>query len=845
LSGSLTFWLHAFAAGFSIKTMNRRGFLRTAGATVGISPLLRASVESDSVDLAKSVIIIADDASVRERKAATVLAEETRKRSQLRWPVQSRSATTSGPAIYLGTHASARKLGPRIGAAEHLPAEGFVIASGSDANGRWISVIGADERGLLFGVGKLLRTATFGKQSAVVNTGLLNGATAPKYPLRGHQLGYRPKTNAYDAWDVPIWDQYIRDLAMFGTNAIELLPPRSDDQPDSPHFPLPPEQMMIEMSRICDEYGLDVWIWYPAMDPDYADTATVEAALKEWAHFYQVLPRIDALFVPGGDPGHTEPKAMLAFLEKQKASLRRYHPKAQMWMSPQGFRQEWMDDFFHLASDRNTANWLDGVVFGPQSRLSLPEFRKRMPKNYPVRFYPDITHSVQCQYPVPDWDIAYALTEGREVINPRPQDQANILRRCSPETIGFITYSEGCNDDVNKFVWSSLGWNPEMGVMDALRDFSRYFFGQPHAEGMAQGLQNLEYNWRGPLETNGSVPVTLTRFRDMERSAPPVLLENWRFQQALYRAYYDASLRSRLINEKDALQRALDLLRRLEEIGWAPEPSDIGAPPGPSPANGLDPAILLDEAQRILESALRDPAGLPLRTRVRELGEALLQSIHMQLAVDRYRGEAVNRAANLETLETPITDVPWLRAQIQSIKKMASANEQVAAIRQLLARTDPGPGGFYDEPGNPSNRPHVVLGLGSKEDPEFRASVLTGCNYPDKLGSAAPIAWKHWGESLFDAPFSMRYRDLDRQAQYRIGVVYSGEARRVKIRLVANEKHEVHGFIERPLPQRRLEFDIPPEATKGGELNLAWTREQGLGGNGRGCQICEVWLLRK
>jgi hypothetical protein len=176
---------------------------------------------------------------------------------------------------------------------------------------------------------------------------------------------------------------------------------------------------------------------------------------------------------------------------------------------------------------------------------------------------------------------------------------------------------------------------------------------------------------------------------------------------------------------------------------------------------------------------------------------------------------------------------------------MASANEQVAAIRQLLARTDPGPGGFYDEPGNPSNRPHVVLGLGSKEDPEFRASVLTGCNYPDKLGSAAPIAWKHWGESLFDAPFSMRYRDLDRQAQYRIGVVYSGEARRVKIRLVANEKHEVHGFIERPLPQRRLEFDIPPEATNGGELNLAWTREQGLGGNGRGCQICEVWLLRK
>jgi hypothetical protein len=845
----MIFGRHLFAAGFSIEPMNRRNFFRTASATMAISPWLRAAVEAHEFDLTGCTIFISEGAPARERKAATVLAEEVLKRSQLRWPIQSKPASGPGTAIYLATRASARKSGSGMSAlanaAERLPADGFAIASGSDANGRWIRVVGADERGLLFGVGKLLRMATFGKQMAAVDTTLLNGATAPKYPLRGHQLGYRPKTNAYDAWDVATWDQYIRDLAMFGTNAIELMPPRTDDEPDSPHFPLPPERMMIEMSRICDEYGLDVWIWYPAMDPDYADPATVEAALKEWAHIYQVLPRIDALFVPGGDPGHTEPKAMLAFLEKQKTSLRRYHPKAQMWMSPQGFRGAWMDDFFHLVSDSHTATWLDGLVFGPQSRLSLPDLRKRVPKNYPIRFYPDITHSVECQYPVPDWDAAYALTEGREVINPRPEDQANILRRYSPDTIGFITYSEGCNDDVNKFIWSSLGWNPDMRVMDVLRDFSRYFFGVAPAEGIAQGLQHLEYNWRGPLATNGSVPVTLAQFRDMERSASPALLENWRFQQALYRAYYDASVRSRLIHENDALVRALDALGRVEEIGWAPEPLNIGQAPSAAPVNGLDPAIVLDEAQRILEEALQNPAGLPLRTRVRELGEALLQSIHMQLAVDRYRGEAVNRAANLETLETPVTDVPWLRARIQEMRKMASANEQVAAIRQLLARTDPGPGGFYDEPGNPSNRPHVVVGLGSEQDPEFRASVLTGFNYPDRLGSAVPLAWKRWGESLFDAPFEMRYKDMDPRAQYRIRIVYSGEARRVKVRLMANGKQEVHGFMERPIPQRPLEFEIPAEATKSGELHLAWTREPGLGGNGRGCQICEVWLIRK
>ena len=155
----------------------------------------------------------------------------------------------------------------------------------------------------------------------------LNLASSPRYPLRGHQLGYRPKTNSYDAWDLAQWERYIRELAVFGTNAIELIPPRSDDAADSPHFPLPPLEMMAGMSRICADYGLDVWIWYPAMDADYADPRTVEHALTEWAEVFQKLPRIDAVFVPGGDPGHTRPKVLMALLEKQAANLRRFHPE--------------------------------------------------------------------------------------------------------------------------------------------------------------------------------------------------------------------------------------------------------------------------------------------------------------------------------------------------------------------------------------------------------------------------------------------------------------------------------------------------------------------------------------
>jgi hypothetical protein len=47
------------------------------------------------------------------------------------------------------------------------------------------------------------------------------------------------------------------------------------------------------------------------------------------------------------------------------------------------------------------------------------------------------------------------------------------------------------------------------------------------------------------------------------------------------------------------------------------------------------------------------------------------------------------------------------------------------------------------------------------------------------------------------------------------------------------------------MPVRPLEFDVPGEATATGELTLSWSREPGLGGNGRGCQVSEVWLIRK
>ena len=90
----------------------------------------------------------------------------------------------------------------------------------------------------------------------------------------------------------------------------------------------------------------------------------------------------------------------------------------------------------------------------------------------------------------------------------------------------------------------------------------------------------------------------------------------------------------------------------------------------------------------------------------------------------------------------------------------------------------------------------------------------------------------------------MHYGGLDPAAQYRIRVVYAGDSPGRKIRLMAGA-FEVHPLMLKPQPVRPVEFDIPRAATSGGELDLRWYREAGLGGNGRGCQVAEVWLMKQ
>jgi hypothetical protein len=238
---------------------------------------------------------------------------------------------------------------------------------------------------------------------------------------------------------------------------------------------------------------------------------------------------------------------------------------------------------------------------------------------------------------------------------------------------------------------------------------------------------------------------------------------------------------------------------------------------------------------------MRTAEAREYRARAFELAEALFQSIHMQLSVDRYKAISIDRGANLDTIDFALNNRVWLENRFAQIRALSSEPDRIAKIDEILNWTNPGPGGYYDSLGFVNQRPHLVMGESYAQDPDFLKSPLIS------TGSSPQRGWRTSSsadvEIIQDRPLRMRYTDLDPSAQYKVRITYGGDARRVAVRLTANSI-EVHPFREKGATPEPVEFAIPQQATTSGTLTLEWTRTPGLGGNGRGTQVSEVWLIK-
>ena len=675
-------------------------------------------------------------------------------------------------------------------------AESFSVIVEENDSRPVVWLIGADERGVLFAAGHLLRTSLLADKQILFDPSNGIEGTTPDYPIRGHQLGYRNTANSYDAWSKEQYEQYIRELAIFGTNCIETIP---FDNTPSPHMKVLKEEMNRHISTVCRNYGIDYWIWTPA-DVDLSDESLFRAEVKKHSDYYKKCPHLSHVFVPGGDPGDNHPRYVMPFLKAIAGELEKYHPHAGVWISLQGFSDEQIDYFYHYLETENP-DWLRGVVSGPGSP-PLSDTRYRLPQKYMHRHYADITHTIRCQYPTLRWDQAYALTLGREPVNPQPFYYAELHDRYAPFTDGFLSYSDGAHDDLNKFIWSRKGWSMEEDATGITAQYVRFFFGTKPDDRVTDAILGLERNWDGPIEANGGIEMTFLRWQQLEE-AYPNLQSDWRWQMLLLRAYYDTYTRRRKFYEQGLEREANQLLEKTPEIG-----------------SGKAMKLALEK----VNDADRINIAPSLRKKIDDYCEALYHSVGLQTSIQKYQASGAERGALLDFVDYPLNNRWWLSDQFEKIGQMEAETEKRVALEVIAKWENPGKGSYYDNISNISQSPRV------------KTTVY----------DATDVAWWDQGKSrkrlstqLFQNSPQLLYEDLDPKARYLIRIAGYGDAllrvdgERISPTLYNKELEEFKEFLidRRFFQDGKLEvsFDEPEES------HLNWRQYS---------KVCDIWLIK-
>ncbi|NNE77987.1 MAG: hypothetical protein HKN31_13055 [Pricia sp.] len=758
------------------------------------------SKETDVLNFSDAIVLTSSGVNEQINETAeTTLVEEIEKRTQRQLKLGDN--WDSDKVIVLALNGETEILGRPIPqrSGDNLPEfkkEGYRIFHEEKEGKEILWIIGADARGVLFGIGKLLRIADMDTNEITLPR-KLDLASSPEYILRGHQFGYRNTANSWDAWTVEQFDQHFREQVLFGANSFENIP--FQDPESSVHFKVNPQEMEVRLSEICAKYDAEYWVWTPAPHDLKVKNAHQEG-LAEQEAFYARCPRLDGVFVPGGDPGENHPSELIPYLKDLSVLLQKYHPEAGIWVSLQGFNEEKVDYFFKYLEE-NSPDWLRGLVYGPSSP-SIDVERKLLPAKYQHRFYPDITHTVRCHYPVERWDQAFALTLGREPCNPQPQHYAKLFRREIIHTDGFITYSDGSHDDINKVVWTQLGWDPQQDVQEIVREYCRYFFGSQVAEKSAQAIFALEQNWVGPILSNGSISETLALWKTLETENSQ-LQNNWRWQQLVMRAYYDAYIQDRLVYEKGLEKEAYNILSKADTIG-----ADVA----------------MNNALEHLQKAETERVSQELKRKVFEYADALFQSIGAQTSVPKYDARSAERGAILDFIDYPLNNRWWLEDEFEKIKKLPTEKDKLARLEFIRTYEFPGEGSFYDNISS-ADAKHVT----SETDDAI-----------DYLWENDGLSRKRLSTQLFQFTPTLEYDDLDPNADYTIRVSGYGEAL-----LRANGERLKPTKYEKGFEQFK-EFPLPKKLIQDGELTITFDKPDEEHLNWRKqSRVTDVWVLKK
>jgi hypothetical protein len=388
--------------------------------------------------------------------------------------------------------------------------EGFRIADGRNGG---VCIAGNDERGVLYGVGKFLRTSRY--ERGLV-PGAWRGVSVPDKPLRGIYFATH-FYNYYQTAPVQDVERYVEELALWGVNSISVWY-------DMHHFKgfTDPEaaafrgrlRRIMQAARRC---GIGVGLMVIGNEAYEGSPKEIRADPRaQRGGFYDVavcpnkpggldytLRILGELFDWAGDlqPEYVctwpydqggcgcdqcRPWGTNGFLKcaRNVAGLARQKlPGVKIILST------WMFDANEWQGLKRTMSpkpeWADIIL------TESAVFAREGIAGMPTVGFPEI--SMGGMFP---W--------GGFGASPQPQRFQTAWNAVKDKEAGGYPYSEGIFEDINKVVWAQLYWSSSTPVAETLKEYIAYEYSPAVVDEVRKVIATLEQNhhfrwWPGEL----------------------------------------------------------------------------------------------------------------------------------------------------------------------------------------------------------------------------------------------------------------------------------------------------------------------------------------------------------
>jgi len=475
-----------------------------------------------------------------------------------------------------------------------LKPEGYRIADGR--NGA-IRIIGADDRGLLYGVGRFLRGSRY--LASGFQPSAWRGASAPEKPFRAIYFATHFHNYYHDAPVAEI-ERYVEELGLWGYNAVivwyDMHHFRGFDDPDAVRM----RERLRAILRAARRIGLRTGLTLLANE-GYADSpqelrltpptqievrgmygtelcpskpGAMDVVLRSMGESFGAYRDIglDYLSIWPYDQGgcgcaQCRPWGCNGFLKAAKpiAELaRRMYPRVKIVLSTWLFdaredEGEWAGLAKALADD---PGWVDYVLADSHTTFPRYPIERGVPGGLPLVNFPEIS-----MWGMSPW--------GGYGSNPLPVRFQGLWDSAKAKLSGGFPYSEGIYEDLNKAVYAGFYWQADRRAEETIREYAAYEFGPDTVEDVPAAVRILEANHTRPAADAGSLEA-LRHLNRAARTMTPQALASWRWRILYLRAVLDAEHYS---NAGKRTQRAEEALRELVRIYHAERALDWVRPP--------------------------------------------------------------------------------------------------------------------------------------------------------------------------------------------------------------------------------------------------------------------------